>query len=169
MHYPVSYQRVLLNHRLPADDVNSFNVFPVDKNGKTLLSDIDYIDTYKAMEKLMKSGRVRSIGISNFNSEQVERINSIATIKPVTNQVECHPNLNQKKLLDFLVKRNITLTAYSPLGRPHTTSGLKLAISDPKIYELGQKYGKTPAQIILRYSVIGNCHSLLANTFSFIN
>lgn len=121
--------------------------------GKTLTTDVDFIDTYRAMEKLVESGRVRSIGISNFNSEQTDRILSIATIKPVTNQVECHPNLNQRKLIDFSAKRNITITAYSPLGRPHTSSGAKLAISDTKVLELAQKYNKTPAQIILRYTV----------------
>lgn len=111
------------------------------------------MDTWRALEKLVESGRVRSIGISNFNSEQTDRILSIAKIKPVTNQVECHPNLNQRKLIDFSKARNITVTAYSPLGRPHTTTGQKLAISNPKVLELAQKYRKTPAQIILRYTV----------------
>lgn len=120
------------------------------------------------MEKLVQSGRVRSIGVSNFNSEQMDRILSIATIKPVTNQVECHPNLNQRQLIDFSRERNITITAYSPLGRPHTQSGKKLAISDPKVLKLAQKYGKTPAQIILRYTVCKLLFLLLllpSNTF----
>lgn len=117
------------------------------------------------MEKLVQSGRVRSIGISNFNSEQTDRILSIATIKPVTNQVECHPNLNQRKLIEFSKERNITITAYSPLGRPHTQSGKKLAILDPKVVELAQKYRKTPAQIILRYTV---CQQFFL-FFTFIN
>lgn len=121
--------------------------------GKTLTTDVDYLDTWRAMERLVQSGRVRSIGISNFNSEQTDRILSIATIKPVTNQVECHPNLNQRRLIDFSKSRNITITAYSPLGRPHTPNGAKLAISDSKVLELAQKYKKTPAQIILRYTV----------------
>lgn len=102
------------------------------------------------MEKLVESGRVRSIGISNFNSEQTDRILSIAKIKPVTNQVECHPNLNQRKLIEFSKIRNITITAYSPLGR---ASGKNLAINDPKVFELAQKYGKSAAQIVLRHTV----------------
>lgn len=121
--------------------------------GKTLTTDVDYLDTWRAMEKLVESGRVRSIGISNFNSEQTDRILSIAKILPVTNQVECHPNLNQRKLIEFSALRNITVTAYSPLGRPHTQSGKKLAISDERVLELAQKYKKTSAQIILRYTV----------------
>ncbi|XP_055320009.1 1,5-anhydro-D-fructose reductase-like [Sitodiplosis mosellana] len=153
IHYPVSYRRVLQNIRLPSDDVNAFYVFPVDKDGKSQTTDVDYVDTWLAMEKLVQSGRVRSIGISNFNSVQTDRILSIATIKPVTNQIECHPNLNQRKLINFSGQRNITITAYSPLGRPHTQSGKKLAISDPKVLELAQKYRKTPAQVVLRYTL----------------
>lgn len=121
--------------------------------GKCQCLDVDYLDTWRAMEKLVESGRVRSIGISNFNSEQTQRVLSIAKILPVTNQVECHPNLNQRKLIDFSAARNITVTAYSPLGRPHTQSGKKLAISDAKVLELAQKYKKSPAQILLRYTV----------------
>lgn len=105
------------------------------------------------MEKLVENGRARSIGISNFNSEQTQRILSTGKIKPVVNQVECHPNLNQRKLIEFCASKNITITAYSPLGRPHTESGKKLAISDPRVLELATKYQKTPAQIILRYTV----------------
>ena len=101
------------------------------------------------MEKLVESGRVRSIGISNFNSEQTDRVLSIAKIAPVTNQVECHPNLNQRKLIEFSKRRNITITAYSPLGR----SGKNLAINDQRVLELAQKHGKSPAQILLRYAV----------------
>lgn len=112
-----------------------------------------YLDTWKAMENLVKSGRVRSIGISNFNSEQVDRLNSAATIKPVTNQIECHPNLNQRKLIEFCAARNITVTAYSPLGRPNAAKGNTIAISDPKVLKLAEKYHKTPAQIVLRYTV----------------
>jgi len=147
IHFPVAFQRVLLNGK------NEFNLYPVDKDGKTLNADVDYVDTWKAMEKLVETGRVRSIGISNFNSQQVDRLYSMASIKPVTNQVECHPNLNQRKLIEFCAARNITITAYSPLARPSTHDDRKLAISDPKVSEMSQKYKKTPAQIILRYTI----------------
>lgn len=70
-------------------------------------------------------------------------------------QVECHPNLNQRKLINFSAERNITITAFSPLGRPHTPGGARLAISDSNVAALAKKYQKTPAQIILRYTVNG--------------
>lgn len=105
------------------------------------------------MENLVTSGRVRSIGISNFNSQQIDRVYAAAKIKPVTNQIECHPNLNQRKLMAFAAAKNITTTCYSPLGRPHTSEGKRLAISEPKVLEIGQRYGKSAAQILLRYSL----------------
>lgn len=61
--------------------------FPTDANGKVIYSDVDYVDTWKAMEKLVENGLVRSIGVSNFNSKQIDRVLKVAKIKPVTNQV----------------------------------------------------------------------------------
>lgn len=120
--------------------------------GKTLTSDVDYLETWKAMEKFVESGRVRSIGISNFNSEQADRVYTLAKIKPVTNQVECHPNLNQRKLIEFAKARNVTIVGYSPLGRPHDAHSRPIAINDAKVKELAKKYNKNPGQILLRYS-----------------
>lgn len=105
----------------------------------------------------MRLGLTKSIGLSNFNSEQIDRVLSIAQIKPVTNQVECHPNLNQKKLRDFCASRGIAITAYSPFGspaRPWAKPGdPKVVFDAPEIVNIGAKYGKTPAQVILRYLV----------------
>lgn len=64
------------------------------------------------------TGKIRSLGVANFNSEQVGRIVREGTIKPVMNQVECHPYLAQKKLQAFCAERGILLTAYCPLGSP---------------------------------------------------
>ncbi|XP_031635516.1 aldo-keto reductase family 1 member B1-like, partial [Contarinia nasturtii] len=151
MHSPVSYERILKSDSASSEEI----IFPLGSDGKPLTSDVDYLDTWHAMEKLVESGRVHSIGLSNFNSEQTERVFSNSKIKPVTNQVECHPNLNQRKLIDFSAVRNVTIIAYSPLGQPSKpiSNGKKLAISDPKVLELAKKYNKTPAQIILRYTI----------------
>lgn len=94
-------------------------LFPTDSDGKTAYSDVDFVDTWKAMEKLAELGLAKSIGISNFNSKQVERVLAIAKVKPVTNQVECHPYLSQTKLSSFCTSRDIVITAYSPLGSPN--------------------------------------------------
>ncbi|GLV32462.1 uncharacterized protein CBL_00828 [Carabus blaptoides fortunei] len=120
-------------------------------------SDVDYLDTWKGMEECVHLGLTRSIGLSNFNSDQIDRILANSQIAPVNNQVECNPNLNQKKLIEFCRQREIIVTGFCPLGRPAQTTGIEgkpqSSIQEPRIAEIGQKYGKSPAQIVLRYLV----------------
>ncbi|KAJ8873159.1 hypothetical protein PR048_026776 [Dryococelus australis] len=130
-------------------------LFP-QENGKAAIVDLDYVETWKAMEKVVEEGLVRSIGISNFNSEQVKRVVAAAKIKPVTNQVECHPYMNQKKLRELCKQHNIVITAYSPLGNPGSSylpPGTPNILKDAKLVELAGKHGKSVAQVILRYLV----------------
>ncbi|SPP87433.1 blast:1%2C5-anhydro-D-fructose reductase [Drosophila guanche] len=142
MHMPVGYKYI-----------DEETLMPVDAEGVLELSDIDYLDTYKAMEKLVEAGLVRSLGVSNFNSEQLTRLLENCTIKPVTNQVECSPGLNQKPLTAFCKKHGITLTAYSPLGRPKPDVQKPDYIYSPAVVDIAKKYGKTTPQIVLRYLV----------------
>lgn len=127
------------------------NFSPKDAAGNLDFNDVDYLDTWKAMEELVKRGLVKSIGVSNFNSEQVARILAEGSIKPVTNQVECGPTINQKELTKFCKDRGVTITAYSPLGRMKSVGASKSPAEDQRVLAIGQKYGKTPAQVILRY------------------
>ncbi|XP_055639798.1 1,5-anhydro-D-fructose reductase-like [Toxorhynchites rutilus septentrionalis] len=128
-----------------------------DNSGKIVCSDVDYCDTWKAMEQLVCSGRVRSIGLSNFNQPQLERLLSVASIKPVTNQVECNPGFTQRPLIEFCRGLDITVTAFSPMGRAnrcdsscHVTAGV---LTDARVAAIGAKYGKSNAQIVLRYLI----------------
>jgi len=106
----------------------------------------------------------KNIGISNYNSQQIEELLKTAKVKPVVNQVECHPFLSQRKLLDFCAARGITLTAYSPLGgSPVDVEQAKTReananyavrqglFENPLILELAKKYGKSAGQILLKY------------------
>ncbi|KAJ8971640.1 hypothetical protein NQ314_000603 [Rhamnusium bicolor] len=130
--------------------------FPFDANGKIQFSDVDYVDTWNALEKCVNKGLTKSIGVSNFNKRQLERVLEISTIKPVVNQVECHPYLNQRKLIEFCRSKGIVITGYSPLGspdRPWAKPEEPQLLEDPKLKELAVKYKKTPAQIVLRYQV----------------
>lgn len=114
----------------------------------------DYVDTWLAMEPLLRDGLVRSLGVSNFNEEQLQRILRMCTVRPVTNQVECSPNLLQPRLRAFCDRQRILLTAFGPLTRPHRiAAGQRTALSEPMVLALGQKYGKTVYQICLRYMV----------------
>ncbi|EGI65076.1 PREDICTED: aldose reductase-like [Acromyrmex echinatior] len=145
IHWPISYAE------------NADGLIPVDENDDPMFGDEDFLDTWCGMEECVKLGLTKNIGLSNFNSEQINRVLSIAQIKPVMNQVECHPNLNQKKLRDFCANHNIAITAYSPFGSPNRPwakpGDPKVILDAPEIVNIGAKYGKTPAQIILRYLV----------------
>lgn len=123
------------------------------QSGEVSYSSTDYVDTYKAMEECVKLGLAKSIGVSNFNSQQIERVLASCSIKPVVNQVECHPYLGQAKLQKFCEDRGIFLTAYRPLGAPGSTSAKPTdpkLLEDQKLQTLAKKYSKTPAQIVLR-------------------
>ncbi|EDW70518.1 1,5-anhydro-D-fructose reductase isoform X1 [Drosophila virilis] len=142
MHMPVGYKYI-----------DEETLMPKDENGVLQLSDVDYLDTYKAMEQLVKIGLVRSIGVSNFNSEQLLRVINNCEIKPVTNQVECSPAINQKQLAAFCKQHGVTLTAYTPLGKPKPDEQKPEFLYAPKVKAIAEKYNKTPPQIVLRYLV----------------
>lgn len=94
-------------------------LFPMDETtGKFFCSDVDYVETYKAMEELVRKGLTKSIGVSNFSKMQIERVLQACSIPPVTNQVELHPYLSQQKLFDFCKSKGITITAFSQFGSP---------------------------------------------------
>jgi len=131
-------------------------LFPNDSNGKVVYSSVDFVDTWRELEKLVDAGLAKSIGLSNFNKAQTQRVLDIARIKPVVNQIECHPYLSQQKLSAYLKSVNIVVTAYSPLGspnRPWVTKDDPVLLEDPKIVKLATKYNKTPAQVLIRYQL----------------
>ncbi|MGZ4031796.1 MAG: aldo/keto reductase [Tumebacillaceae bacterium] len=103
-------------------------------------------DTWKALEQLYKQGRVRAIGVSNFHVHHLQELLRDCEIKPMVNQVEYHPRLTQQELLTFCNEHNIQLEAWSPLMRGQL-------MDEPTITELAAKYGKTPAQVILRWDL----------------
>ncbi len=110
-------------------------------------------ETWEAMEKLVKKGLVKSIGVSNFTTMMILDLLTYAKIKPVMNQIELHPYLTQEKLVAFCNEKKIAVTAYSPLGRPsEDIQGSKLS-SEPIIKSLAKKYKKTPAQILLNWAI----------------
>ncbi|RAZ81518.1 aldo/keto reductase [Planococcus halotolerans] len=103
-------------------------------------------ETWKALEKLYKDGRVRAIGVSNFKVHHLEEIIADAEITPMVNQVEYHPRFNQQELHDFCKAHKIQLEAWSPLMQ----GGL---LDDPILIDIAAKYNKSTAQIIIRWDM----------------
>jgi len=142
IHWPIGFR--------PGDEL-----FPKDAEGTVIFdNETDLADTWKEMEKLVGLGLAKSIGVSNFNHKQLEHILKTATIPPANNQIEMHPYFPQQKLVEFCKKHNIAVVAYSPFGCPtHPASkpGDPKLLEEPKLIELGKKYGKGPNHVILRW------------------
>ncbi|XP_063153900.1 aldo-keto reductase family 1 member A1 isoform X1 [Candoia aspera] len=143
MHWPHAFER-------------GDNLFPRNPDGTMRYDFIDYKDTWKAMEKLVAKDLVKAIGLSNFNSRQIDDVLGIASVKPAVLQVECHPYLAQNKLIAHCHQRGLVVTAYSPLGSPDRMwkhPDEPVLLEEPGIKKLAEKYSKSPAQILLRWQV----------------
>ena len=105
-----------------------------------------YQETWPLMEEIHDSGRARTIGVSNFMQDHLEKLMDGCRIVPAVNQVEFHPHLVQPELLDFCGRHEIRLEAWSPLMQGEVTD-------EPTIAKLAKKYGKTPAQVVLRWDL----------------
>ncbi len=105
-----------------------------------------FMDTWKALEKLLADGRVRAIGVSNFLIHHLKELLESASVTPAVNQVEFHPLLVQRDLLAFDKKTGVQHEAWSPLTRGRS-------LGNPVITGIAEKHGKTPAQIVLRWDL----------------
>lgn len=108
----------------------------------------NYIAGYKLMEKAYQEGKVKAIGLSNFTPAQIQEILDVCQVKPAVLQTEVHPYSQEKELKKFLDKEGMVIQAWYPLGH-----GDKALIQEPLFTELGKKYGKSNAQIILRWHI----------------
>ena len=109
----------------------------------------DTVAGYRILEKAHKEGKIRAIGLSNFDVAQTQRILDECEVVPTINQVECHPYFPQTELKELLKEHNIALQAWYPLGGRGNAS----IMSEPVIEEIAKTHGKSPAQVILRWHV----------------
>ncbi len=106
--------------------------------------DVDYIETWKAMEEIYASGRCRAIGVSNFQAHHLRRLFSQAEVRPAVNQIEVHPYFAQDELRAFGADHEIVTEAWSPLAQGKVTG-------DPAVGAVAERLGCTPAQAVLRW------------------
>jgi alcohol dehydrogenase (NADP+) len=121
-------------------------------------SDVPLIQTWEGMEHCKDLGLAKHIGVSNFNSEKLNELITFGRIAPEMNQIELHPFLPQKKLVNFCRSNGILLTAYSPLGSGDRSASIKKPdepslLENPIVLEIASLHGASPAQVLIAYSI----------------
>jgi 2,5-diketo-D-gluconate reductase A len=108
--------------------------------------DVDYVETWTAMEEIYSSGRARAIGVSNFNPHHLRRLFADTQVRPAVNQIEVHPYLTQDDVRAFDADHEIATEAWSPIAQGKV-------LSDPTIVRVAERVGRTPSQVTLRWHV----------------
>ncbi|KAF4151199.1 hypothetical protein CNMCM6936_004509 [Aspergillus lentulus] len=157
IHWPVSFR------------YSTTTIQPVNaETGLVDVIDVPIKDTWAAMEKLVEKGKVRSIGVSNFTRQRIEELMTTyvlilfvemkeliaerrARIHPAVNQIEAHPYLQQRDLLEWSKQQGIVITAYSPLG--NNIYNIPRAVDDPTVIQVAKELGKTPAQVLISWAI----------------
>lgn len=140
IHYPVAFQP-------------STNFYPKNQDGSVEYDDVSHEKLWKTLEKFVDEGKIKSLGLSNFNSRQIANILKICRIKPVNLQVEIHANFPNSKLVDYCKSVGLSVTAYAPLGSPAAVPGATNLLTEKWVCEIAQKHKKTPAQVLIRYLI----------------
>jgi diketogulonate reductase-like aldo/keto reductase len=123
--------------------------FPKLHDGtRDLVRDRSHVDTYKDMQKLLKTGKVKAIGVCNYSKRFLEDLVPLVDIVPAVNQIENHPLLPQQEIVDYCKEKDIHVTAYSPLG----STGSPL-MKDPHVVKLAEQKRTTPGSILLSYHI----------------
>ncbi|OBT46286.1 hypothetical protein VE00_02369 [Pseudogymnoascus sp. WSF 3629] len=150
MHYPCTFAR-------------GEDRFPRDADGKMIMGKTSFVETWKAMEKLVKTGKTKAIGVSNFSKGEIQQLLDQSDTVPAVHQMEVHPYLQQKDFNVWLQSKGIHVVQFSPLGNMNDfyrntgwskeVSHMTRVTDQPVLQEIGKKYGKTPVQIVLAWAV----------------
>lgn len=133
-------------------------IFPQEGSGLVSLSEISLEETWRGMEAIQSAGLAKHIGVSNFSAKKIAQINASASQKVEVNQVELHPLLQQKELLEFCKKENVIVTAYSPLGSRDRAIQMK-AENEPDMFEIpavksiAKNHNCSPAQVLIAWAI----------------
>lgn len=141
------------------------------KDDKIVPGDSDFVDTYKAMEKLVADGKCRAIGVSNFSKAELERLLQSTSIVPAAHQMEMHPYLAQPDFVAWHKSKGIHITQYSPFGNQNEIydSGKNMGklIDDQVLKDIGRKYSKSGAQVALAWGIAKGKSCSVPTTLSF--
>ena len=154
IHFPIPLKFVPIAARYPPEWTEEVGGVMVPAQERCTLG-----DTWAAMERLVEKGLVRNIGVANFNAGLLLEILKTAKIQPAVNQIELHPHLNQKRLVQFCKDKGKAVTGYSPLGSSgYVEIGMDKEqsvglLQNPSILEIAARVGKTPTQVLLRWGV----------------
>lgn len=154
IHFPIALKYVPIEQRYPP----GWFFDPTAAQPCMVPSKVPIAETWQAMEEIHRAGLVRNIGISNFGCSLIRDLLSYATVRPAVLQVESHPYLTQEKLLRYCQQEQILFTAFSPLGAgSYVSLGMAGAadsvLNEPLVKQIASEYGKTPAQVVLRWGV----------------
>ncbi|KAF2098092.1 aldehyde reductase [Rhizodiscina lignyota] len=141
IHWPVSFQKASFKDRFP--------ISPVD--GGVHVTDVSASETWRAMEALVRKGKIRSIGVSNFTRERIEELHKTAEIKVACNQIEAHPYFQQPEFTKWMQDQGIVVAAYSPLG--NNIYNFPRGVDDPVVIGIAKELGKEPAQVLIQWAV----------------
>jgi len=123
--------------------------FPKHPDGsRDIVKDWTHIQTWKLMEKLLDTGKVKAIGVCNYSVKFLEELLQHSTIVPAVNQIENHPSLPQQEIVDFCKTKGIHITAYSPLG---STGGPMM--EEPTIVKIAKKHSVSPSTVLLSWHI----------------
>jgi D-xylose reductase len=154
IHFPLALKYVPFEERYPP----GWFYDPASPQPRIELAPIPIRETWQAMEQLVRDGKVRNIGVCNFNVSVLRDLKSYAEIAPAVLQVELHPLLTQEKLLRYCQQENIVVTAFSPLGAAsYFQLGMagegESLLEQPIVRELTMRHRRSPAQIVLRWGI----------------
>ena len=107
-----------------------------------------YVSVWKEMEKMLATDKVRAVGVSNYQEKHLQEIIDLRSLVPAVNQIELHPYLSQENLVNFCNQYNIKIESWSPL-----CANKNNLLDEQMLKDLGEKYSKTPAQIVLRWNI----------------
>ncbi|KAF4759724.1 hypothetical protein HAV15_007385 [Penicillium sp. str.  len=150
MHYPCTFKR-------------GADRFPRDAEGRMIRGESTFVDTWKAMEDVIKTGKVKAIGVSNFSKGEIETLLEKTNTVPAVHQMEVHPYLQQKEFNKWLKEQGIHVVQFSPLGNMNDfyrqtgwskeIAHMKRVIDQPIMKEIAEKYGKSTAQVVLAWGI----------------